>query len=201
MGGLAKYLKSTGALKTPDIIKAFEMVDRSKFVLNGAQALSELDQPLPIGQGQTISQPYTVALMLEMLEPKPGQKILDVGSGSGWTTALLAQIIGPKGKVYGVERIPELVKLGQHNLAKYNFYSASAEQSKDGLGLAEKAPFDRILVSAAAEQIPEELVEQLAVSGIMIVPVRSSLVKVVKDSRGKVSTESLDGFAFVPLIT
>src|SRR3972149_11000846 len=97
------------------IDQAFEVVDRANFVPKELRDAVDIDAPLPIGYGHTNSQPYTVRLMLEWLDPQPGEKILDVGSGSGWTTALLAHLVGPKGWVYAVGRIPELVEFGQDN--------------------------------------------------------------------------------------
>src|SRR3989338_1180229 len=98
------------AQKDSKILKAFQKIDRKDFILPELSGYERLDQPLPVHGGQTISQPTTVAFMLDLLDPRPGQKILDVGSGSGWTTALLAEILGPKGRVFGVERIPKLVE-------------------------------------------------------------------------------------------
>ncbi len=114
----------------------------------------EVNSALPIGYGATISQPLTVALMLEMLQPQAGHKILDIGSGSGWTTALLAEITGPGGWVYAIERIPELTEFGRQNVAKYNFSGVEFYCQDGSKGLPDKQPFDRILVSAAAAEIP-----------------------------------------------
>lgn len=200
MEELIKELKRRGVLRSDSVVRAFHKVDRADFVLPEYHKFAYLDEALPIGYGQTISQPYTIAFMLELLEAEEGMRILDVGSGSGWTTTLLASIIGPKGRVYGVELIPQLVKFGKNNLAKYNFTNASIEQSGSVLGLPEKSPFDRILVSASGESIPEELVDQLTVGGIMVIPVGNSLVKVTKISNKEISEESYPGFVFVPLV-
>jgi protein-L-isoaspartate(D-aspartate) O-methyltransferase len=117
---LTNFLVNINILRTESIIHAFLMIDRADFVLDrSAQDIYE-DYPLSIGHGQTISQPRTVAMMMEMLEVKEGDKVLDIGSGSGWTTALLSFIVGDKGSVTGVERVSELVKFGNSNLAKYN---------------------------------------------------------------------------------
>src|SRR3990167_5795569 len=112
------------------IEEAFEVVDRAKFMPKDVRHLAGYDQAVPIGYGQTISQPYTVSLMLQWLDPQPGDKVLDIGSGSGWTTALLAYLVGPKGKVYAVERIPELVEFGRDNCERFgvkNAYFSTAE--------------------------------------------------------------------------
>ena len=157
------------------------------------------DYPLPIGYGQTISQPFTVTFMLELLAPQKGDKVLDVGSGSGWTTALLAVLVGEKGKVFGVEKIPELVEFGQENLAKYNFANAKIIQAGAELGLPSEAPFDRILVSAAADEIPKSLVSQLKTPGILVLPVKDTIIQIKKTATGEIFQRVFPGFAFVPL--
>src|SRR6056297_1533626 len=110
-----------GWLKTDRIINAFKNIKRKDFVKPDLKEISNYNQALPIGYNQTISQPLVVAFMLEKLDPKPGQKILDIGSGSGWTTALLAEIVGKEGKVIAIEIIEELMKFGKKNVRKYNF--------------------------------------------------------------------------------
>ncbi len=119
MKTLVSELVERGRLKTPEIIKAFEKIDRANF-MGYKTDLSYVDNAFPIGHGQTISQPTTVAIMFELLQPKPGDKVLDIGSGSGWTTALLSEIVGPKGKVYSIEIIKELYKFGKKNVEKYS---------------------------------------------------------------------------------
>ncbi len=200
MEDLIRELKQLGVLRSKIIIEAFQKVDRKDFVTLEYIEFVYENEPLPIGHGQTISQPYTVAFMLELLESREGQKILDVGSGSGWTTALLAHIVGPKGRVYGTELIPELVDFGKRNLANYHFPKASIEQAGDVVGLPQKAPFDRILVSAAATTLPQELVGQLAPDGILIIPVGNDIIKVKKTSGKDIKKETFPGFIFVPLV-
>ncbi|MBI2618162.1 protein-L-isoaspartate O-methyltransferase [Candidatus Kaiserbacteria bacterium] len=197
---LINNLVSEGVLKTPALVEAFREIDRADFVPSGERKYAYLDTALPIGYDQTISQPYTVAFMLELLNPQKGEKILDVGSGSGWTTALLACIVGGKGLVMGVEVVPELVALGQNNLAKYEFPHARIEQSSAKLGCPEHAPYDKILVSAAGNEVPQELTEQLKIGGVMVLPVGDALWKVTCVSKNKTKTETFEGFAFVPLI-
>lgn len=197
---LPDYLVNSGVLKSKPIIDAFSVINREDFIPEAYREKANIDAPIPIGFGQTNSQPTTVAFMLELLEPKLGQKILDVGSGSGWTTALLAQIVGPKGKVFGVERIPELVKFGQSALSKYEFPNTEIKKSGNELGLPQQAPFDRILVSATAEYFPQKLVEQLVEGGIMVIPIKNSVYKITKDKNGIIYKTEFPGFSFVPLI-
>lgn len=197
---LIDSLVRRGYLQTDEIINAFRRIKRKDFVREQDKSYSEVDEPLPIGYGQTISQPLTVAFMIELLEPKRGDKILDVGSGSGWTTALLAEIVGD-GKVYGVEVVPELKEFGEKNVSKYNFVKKGVVEFVQGdgsKGLPEKAPFDRILVSASAEEVPEELKEQLKDGGRMVIPVRDS-VYLVERKGDKFKQKEFFGFRFVPL--
>lgn len=195
---LVKYLIKRGILKTPRIIKAFETIDRKDFVEN-TDAEVYGDFPLSIGYGQTISQPYTVAFMLEKLQPDLGDRILDIGSGSGWTTALLAQIVGANGQVIGLEIIQELVIFGQNNLTKYQYLNAKISPAENHLGVKDEQ-FDLILVSAAASRLPTELVDQLRVGGRMLIPIEQSIVVITKTSDNDYDKKNYYGFSFVPLI-
>lgn len=196
---MVDYLVDVGALHSSNIIEAFKNVDRADFVHDRSVGDIYEDYPLGIGLGQTISQPRTVAMMLEMLSPKEGQKILDIGSGSGWTTALLAYIAGESGLVIGVERVAELVRFGSSNLEKYNFKNAKIIEAGDELGI-EGEMFDRILVSAAAEEFPYELKNQLKVGGKIVIPVQNSIYEMTKDENGELDGVEHYGFTFVPLI-
>src|SRR3990172_11029315 len=150
---VAKLIRD-GYLKTPQIIEAFSVVDRKDFVPEKHKSESYGDYQLPIGWGQTISQPATVAFMLELLQPEAGDKVMDAGSGSGWQTAILASIVGEKGSVYAVERIPELYEFGQKNLRKYNFKNISFLRADATKGLVEQAPFDKIIAAASGSERP-----------------------------------------------
>jgi protein-L-isoaspartate(D-aspartate) O-methyltransferase len=196
---MVDYLADIGALRSKNIIEAFRKVDRADFVADPNALNIYEDHPLGIGFGQTISQPRTVAMMMEMLSPKVGEKILDIGSGSGWTTALLACIVGESGSVIGVERVEELVKFGSSNLKKYAFKNAKIIQAKDKLGV-EGEKFDRILASAAADEFPYELSEQLNIGGKIVIPVQNSIYEMAKNENKELEGVEHYGFSFVPLI-
>jgi len=201
MEELVQYLKESGILKTPTLMKAFLRIDRKDFVPAEYQTQAYEDHPLPIGFGQTISQPHTVAFMLELLGPKHREKILDVGSGSAWTTALLAHMVGREGKVLGTELVLALVEFGKKNLAKYKFPQAEIMQAKKKiLGLPDRAPFDKILVSAAAREFPQELLIQLTEQGVMVIPVKDAVLRVQKIPGKEPDIQRFEGFVFVPLI-
>ena len=197
-----------GYLKTPEIISAFRKIKREDFVLPENKSDSEINAPLPIGCGQTISQPLTVAFMLELLEPKEGEKILDIGSGSGWTTALLAEIVGGKGRVFALEVISELKEFGEKNVSRYNFIKKGIVlfiQGDGWQGLPEFAPFDKILVSAAASRIPEKLLEQIKINGRLVIPKGENyqtqeIVLINKIGKNKFKEKRFPGFIFVPLV-
>jgi protein-L-isoaspartate(D-aspartate) O-methyltransferase len=188
-----------GAIKTSSVEAAFRFVKREDFVRPEHLAYASKDNPLPIGQGATISQPYTVAFMLEHLNCKKGHKVLDVGCGSGWTSGLLAHITGPNGSVYGVELLPDILEFGIHNLGKYNFSNATLYPAYKKLGLPKHGPYDRILVSAAAQELPNLLVKQLKPNGIMVIPIQNSICKISKTTDHTIEKTEFPGFVFVPL--
>ncbi len=189
----------SGVLSTPRIIEAFQTIDRKYFVPEALSEATYVDAPLPIGKNQTISQPSTVAFMLELLAPQKGEKILDIGSGSGWATALLCVIIGESGSLLGLERIDELVEVGQKNLQRFDFKQCRIHKAAEKLGKPGET-FDAILVSASAEEIPHELFSQLKRSGRLVIPVRNSIFRFRKISEIEIEKEEFKGFSFVPLI-
>ncbi|MDD5109878.1 MAG: protein-L-isoaspartate(D-aspartate) O-methyltransferase [Patescibacteria group bacterium] len=198
---MLELLSEEGYLKNPRHLEAFQKIRRADFMPEGLEREAAVNAPLPIGENQTISQPLTVAFMLELLDPQPGQKVLDVGSGSGWTAALLAQLVGAKGHVYAVELIASLHAFGQRNVAKYPFRNITMLCGDGTQGLPEHAPYDRIQVAAAAREIPKPLLDQLAVGGRMIIPTqKDDLRLVVRESEKKYTTKIFSGFLFVPLI-
>lgn len=179
--------------------EAFAAHPRTGFLPERQRRFADRDAPLPIGHGQTSSQPSTVARMLRLLEVPVGAKVLDVGAGSGWTTALLAHLVGPTGSVVGVELEPELAAWGAANLAATGQPWARIVPAVPGvLGLPDEAPFDRILVSAEAPVLPRALVEQLADGGRIVVPVARGL-EVGRRTGDDLAVTRFEGYRFVPL--
>lgn len=204
MNDLVESFIKKGVLKTPKIIEAFLLIKREDFVPENLKNQAYINVPLPIGKGQTISQPETVAFMLELLQPKEGDKVLEIGFGSGWQTALLSQIVGEKGKVFAIERIDDLYKFGKKNISKYNFIKKGIVKfyCRDGSsGLKEEAPFDKIIVAASGEFIPKAFKEQLKINGRLVIPVKNSIWLIVKISENQFKETEYPGFVFVPLVT
>lgn len=187
-------------IRSRRVLGAFLRVDRAIFVPRARAAQAYGDHPVAIGCGQTISQPFMVALMLEALELKRGAKVLEVGSGSGYVLALLA---AAGAEVFGIEWHAELVARARDNLRAAGFLGIALRQGDGGMGWPEAAPFDRILVSAGCPQVPPPLLEQLSPGGILVAPVDEGyaqvLVRCRKGAAG-VTTEWLDGCVFVPLV-
>lgn len=202
---LLDHLIQEDWLKTPRIIKAFSAIKRADFVPEEAKPLAYFDEALPIGLGQTISQPSVVAFMLEELSPQEGENILDVGAGSGWTSALLASVVGPKGKVIALEIVPSLVDVGTQNLKKYNFISKGTveyfcQNGKEGY--LPRAPFDKILVSAALpkKSFPLAWRKQIRLQGKIVAPIRDSIWVFTKTGEDEFEEKEYPGFLFVPFI-
>ncbi|MFA6382961.1 MAG: protein-L-isoaspartate O-methyltransferase [Parcubacteria group bacterium] len=203
MSKLVNDLIQKGYLKSDSIIDAFSEISRMEFVPKELELEAEEDIALPIGYGQTISQPLVVAFMFELLEPQKGQKILDIGSGSGWTTSLLAYVVGTEGNVIGIERIKELKDFGEKNADKFGFVKKGIAEFVGGdgsLGFPEKAPYDRILVSAVSYEVPEVLKNQLKVGGKLVMPIRNSIIYLEKKGENDFYKEEFPGFYFVPLV-
>ncbi len=197
---MVEELQGLGVLKDELAKEAFLAVDRKKFLKKEQQAHAYDDTALPTLLGQTISQPYTVAFMLDLLQAKRGDKILDVGSGSGWTTALLAQIVGEEGSIIGTEIIPELVEMGKENISKYKFQNAEIRLAKKGeLGVPGEK-FDKILVGASSTEVSKDLLAQLKNKGIMVAPIKESIIKYQRINEEQFQKQEFPGFVFVPLM-
>lgn len=190
-------------LQTKNIIDAFKVIERKDFVLPEDQYRVYEDKPLSIGHGATISQPTTVAIMLEKLQPQKGDKILEIGTGSGYLTALLAKIVGDSstssGQVFSIEYVFELKEFAEANLKKYNFGNISLFVGDGKAGLKEYAFFDKIISSASGEEIPEAWKEQVEIGGRIVVPVARDLVILDKLLKRKFKEGKIPGFIFVPL--
>jgi len=178
------------------IISAFAKVRREDFVPENLVAYSYEDMALPVEDGSTISQPSTVAFMLTLLEPKQGQKILEIGSGSGYVLALISEII-KEGKIYGVEIIQKLAVKSKNLLQKDSNIEILNKDASNGL--PEFAPYDRILISASCPDIPYYLINQLKPNGIIVAAVKQSIVQIKREGNN-FSVKEFPGFAFVPLV-
>jgi len=201
--GLVAELVGCGYIKSEAVKKAFLKVKREEFLTDGRRGMAYIDEPLPILSGQTISAPSMIAIMLEVAELKPGMKVLEIGAGSGYNAALIAEIVGQE-NVFTVERIPELVAFASRNLEKSG-YRVKVVKCDGSLGWKESAPYDRIIVTAAAPKISKHWVEQLKTGGLVIVPVGSrgiyqELVVAKKNKDCSVTEKYHGGCAFVPLI-
>lgn len=202
MSLLIRNLTEKGYLQSDLLISAFSTIGREEFVPDSLSHNAEVDIPLPIGYGQTIPQPSIVAFALEVLDIVEGQNILEVGSGSGWVTAILSYVTGVGGKVTGLEIIPDLYKYGKKNIKKFDILKERKIElyNVDGLlGYKENAPYDRILVGVDVSEIPQSFKEQLRDGGKMVISLRGSIWLVEKRG-GKLSTEEYRGFSFTPSV-
>lgn len=198
---LVRDLIQNGFITSEKVKNAFLAIDRKDFIPYENEELAYFDIPIEIGYGQTISQPSVVAFMLEKLDVYLGELVLDVGSGSGYTTALLSNLVGPEGFVYGSEIIKELADFGDSNLRKYRIENAEIFFTEPyQLGLPHMAPFDKILVSASTDEIPQTLLDQLKIGGNMIIPIDNGITRVFKTDSENIESDEYPGFFFVPLI-
>lgn len=186
-------------IKHANTLDALRKVERHLFVSPRYKHMAYNDGPLSIGYGQTISQPYIVAYMTQIIDPKPEHKILEIGTGSGYQAAILAEIVD---EVYTIEIIPELGEIASERLKKLGYDNVAVIKGDGYYGLLEHAPFDAIVVTAAAEHIPPSLIQQLKEGGKMVIPVGSPFLvqtlMLVEKKRGKISTSSLMPVRFVP---
>ncbi|MFH1729736.1 MAG: protein-L-isoaspartate(D-aspartate) O-methyltransferase [Pseudomonadota bacterium] len=187
-------------IKDIKVIEAFKKVPRHMFVDEALYLRAYGDYPLPIGFAQTISQPYIVSLMVELLELKGNEKVLEIGTGSGYMTAILAEIVK---KVFSIERIKELSRNAQKTLDELNYYNARLLVSDGTLGYAEEAPFDAVIVSAASPEIPRTYIEQLKIGGKIVIPIGdedSQILKVFIKGEEDIEILSEGACRFVKLI-
>jgi len=200
---LVEHLISVGALKTPRIIEAFKKTPRHLFVREDYLPNAYNDVPLPTYNNQTISQPYTVAIMTEALDPKPGNKILEIGSGSGYQAALLARCVGSKGKVITVELEVKLVEFSKKNLKKAKVKNVKVIKWNGRRGYEKEAPYDRCIITAACPEIPKPIFKQTKVGGKIVAPVNDlwgqKMLLLEKVTGKEFKTKNLGSFIFVPL--
>lgn len=188
-------------VSSPAVLAAMRRVPRHLFVEQALKPQAYEDHPLPIGNGQTISQPYVVAWMTELLDVRPGMKVLEIGTGSGYQTAVLAEM---GASVHSVERVPELHELARNRLSGMGYGNVYLKLDDGTLGWPEHAPFDRIIVTAGGPRVPEPFIEQLADPGLLVIPVgpekRSQYLTVVRKMEGRVARKTLGQVMFVDLV-
>lgn len=199
---LVEHWTSSGIIKDKKVIESFKKVPRELFVAEERKEEAYGDYPLPIGEGQTISQPTTVMVMTQALDLKEGDKVLEVGSGSGYQAAIIAVIVGENGKVISTEIVNELVESAKSNIKKLKLKNVKIIKHDGSNGYAKEAPYDRIIITAACPKIPNPLIKQLREGGIIVAPVgnmnEQAMIKGRK-IRGKLVEENLGNFMFVPL--
>src|SRR3989344_5398890 len=198
---IIQYWIKSKVITDKNLIKAFRAIKRELFVPKELEAEAYLDTPLPIGKEQTISQPTTVMIMLQALQLKKGQRVLEIGSSSGYNAAIIASLIKP-GTAYTIEIIPELARLAEENLKKTKIKNARVICADGSKGYSETAPYDRIILTAGSPETPKQLLRQLKENGILLAPIgpfyAQKMLKIKKKKTG-MQTEDLGDFVFVPL--
>jgi protein-L-isoaspartate(D-aspartate) O-methyltransferase len=189
-------------VRDPAVLTAMRTVPRERFVPESLEHRAYDDGPLPIGEGQTISQPYVVAVMTEALRLQPRDRVLEVGTGSGYAAAVLASIVT---EVYTVERVPSLAESASRRLADLGYANVHVRLGDGSLGWSEHAPYDAIVVTAGGPDVPRSLLGQLAPNGRLVMPVgpgpwSQRLIRIVRTAEGADQREELEDVAFVPLI-
>ena len=202
LNDLIAYLKNSKFLTDKCVEDALRKIPRHEFVPESELDNAYNNEPLPIMKNQTISQPGVVTRMTEWLDVKDGQKILEIGTGSGWQSAILSYLVGT-GTIYSIERHPELVKFAQENLNKLNIDNIHIILGDGCLGYPQTSPYDRIIITAACTEIPFPLLEQLSENGLIIAPIgdsSQSLVLLQKTSKGMLEIKRQSKYVFVPLV-
>ena len=200
---LIKHLIEARALKNPKIIEAFNKIPRHLFVRKEYLSYAYEDIPLPTFSGQTISQPYTIAIMTETLDPKSGEKILEIGSGSGYQAALIGFCIGKKGKIITIELEKDLVKFSKKNLKKTKLKNVEIINGDGKGGYSKEAPYDKCIITAACEEVPKAVKNQVKIGGRIVAPVNDlfgqKMMVIDKIGENKFNEKNLVSFVFVPL--
>ncbi|MFW5898823.1 MAG: protein-L-isoaspartate O-methyltransferase [Candidatus Saliniplasma sp.] len=200
---LVKRLKRHGYIESEEVEQAMSEVPRHLFVPENVRSRAYVDSPQPIGQGQTISAPHMVAMMVENLDLKKGQKVLEVGGGRGYHAAVIAEIVGKEGKVITMELLKSLADEAENVLKAAGYEHVDVVAGDGSSGYQKEAPYDRISVACGAPDIPPPLLDQLKVGGKMLIPVGGSfyqnLILAVKTDKNKIKKKDLGGVLFVPL--
>ncbi len=191
---------NTKVLTDETLEQAFELVDRADFVPEDYVIEAYEDYAIPVGFEQTLTQPSTTAFMLELLGASEGDNVLNIGAGTGYSTALLATIVGPEGSVTALEVLPELAEIGQENLEKYDFQNARILLTDPRWSPTENQTYDKILVNASADELPASLLPKLNPGGTLVLPVGDSLYKIEKITEEEITDEEFPGFRFAPLV-
>lgn len=199
---LVSKLKREGRIYTKEIEKAFLETPREMFVPDSLKNYAYIDTPLEIGDGQTISAPHMVAIMAEALDLKKGQKVLEIGAGSGYHAAILSKIVGKEGHIYTIERHKSLTEFAKRNLKNVGITNVTVENGDGSEGLLRYAPYDRIYVTCAAPDIPSPLIDQLKDDGKLMIPVGRTIcnLELIEKEGNKIIKRDLGGCAFVPLV-
>jgi len=196
------FRKLLRGIPSETVIRAMEQVPRELFVPQDSRHMAYLDLPLSIGEGQTISQPYVVAMMTEAMELSGGDRVLEIGTGSGYQTAILSALT-PRGRVVSMERVPALMQQARQRLQELGYRNVEVQQAGSSLGCPSKGPYDAIIVTAAAPRLPESLIPQLAIGGRLVIPVgtlaQQELVQARRTDEG-LSLRVLGPCRFVPLL-
>jgi len=202
LNDLISYLKNSRFLNDKKVENAFRNIPRHEFVPSSELDYAYYNEPLPIKKNQTISQPAVVSRMTEWLDVRQGQKVLEIGTGSGWQTAILSYLVD-QGTVYSIEIKPELVKFAQENLEKLGINNVNIILSDGGIGYSKASPYDRIMITAACTEIPLPLLDQLVDGGLLIAPVgdsSQSLILLQKTRKGIIEIKNESHYLFVPLL-
>tara|TARA_Y100000310_G_scaffold273426_1_gene288885 strand:- start:984 stop:1643 length:660 start_codon:yes stop_codon:yes gene_type:complete len=188
---------------TDDELNSFKDIKRAEFVPSGVKQSAYEDRPLPLLRGKTVSQPTTVMIMTSLLELKKGEKVFEVGTGSGYQTAIISKVIGAKGKVVSTEVIPELIQFAKKNLESAKITNVLIHEDDGSKGNDENAPYDKIIITAACKEFPKELLNQLKPGGIIVGPVgdkdQQEMIRGIKDENGKLQLDFVGQFLFSPM--
>ncbi len=198
---IVNHLQQKGLLDDPSLKQAFLSVDRRNFVKEEFRGYAYLDRPLPIAENQTISQPTTVAFLLNLLDVQKGQRVLDIGAGSGWTSCLLSFLVGDKGIVDAFEINRQVGEVGLKNVENFNVSNINYRIADLSQKMDELPAYDRILSGAAFEKVPDKLLGKLKINGILVIPTQENdIKKITRLAKDDFKQEIFPGFVFVPFV-